>query len=184
MMRSNPSYSPTNFIRPEVSAPQNFTFTAHDHNQDHDHDNDHDHDHGQDNDNNDNNISINNILGTSSKHTASRTSRRTRDPSQCHRCAQCSRVYARSDHLVRHLRSHSEHRLYTCSVCGKSFARKCIQPLPYKSKSMNVALLTSLGTSFIAILLCTVAPLMLVLMAMKIRLCSFAGPPRLVAHVQ
>jgi uncharacterized Zn-finger protein len=169
-MASNPSYSSTHFIRPEFSTPQSLPFTAHDHDHDHDHDN--------------SNSNSNNNLGSSSKYATSRTSRRTRNPSQCNRCAQCNRVYARSDHLVRHLRSHSEQNLYVCSVCGKSFARKCIHHLPYKSKSLNVALLTSLGTSSIVILLCIVAPVMPLPMAINIFLCLSAGPPRLVPRVQ
>ncbi|KAH9237592.1 hypothetical protein K456DRAFT_1830103, partial [Colletotrichum gloeosporioides 23] len=38
-------------------------------------------------------------------------------------CSQCSRRYHRSEHLVRHVRSHTKQRPYVCNLCWKAFGR-------------------------------------------------------------
>ncbi|KAF3810346.1 hypothetical protein GCG54_00000391 [Colletotrichum gloeosporioides] len=40
-----------------------------------------------------------------------------------YQCSQCSRRYHRSEHLVRHVRSHTKQRPYACNMCGKAFGR-------------------------------------------------------------
>lgn len=39
-------------------------------------------------------------------------------------CGVCKSEYARSDHLLRHVRSHTNQRPFVCSVCAKGFARQ------------------------------------------------------------
>lgn len=41
-----------------------------------------------------------------------------------YQCGFCKAEYARSDHLVRHVRSHTKQRPFVCTVCGKGFARQ------------------------------------------------------------
>lgn len=39
-------------------------------------------------------------------------------------CGICKSEYARSDHLLRHVRTHTRQRPFICSVCAKGFARQ------------------------------------------------------------
>lgn len=41
-----------------------------------------------------------------------------------YQCSQCSRRYHRTEHLVRHVRSHTKQRPYSCAFCSKTFARR------------------------------------------------------------
>ncbi|KAH7007754.1 hypothetical protein EDB80DRAFT_577217 [Ilyonectria destructans] len=40
-----------------------------------------------------------------------------------YQCSQCYRRYHRTEHLTRHVRSHTKQRPYSCGFCAKSFAR-------------------------------------------------------------
>ncbi|PWY97378.1 hypothetical protein BCV70DRAFT_143852, partial [Testicularia cyperi] len=40
-----------------------------------------------------------------------------------HRCPECQKTFARHEHMVRHLASHSSETSYECSECGKRFRR-------------------------------------------------------------
>ncbi|KAI0406336.1 c6 zinc finger domain-containing protein [Xylaria palmicola] len=50
----------------------------------------------------------------------SSTQRQTRGHFQC---ATCHRVYSRTDHLARHVRSHLQDRPFRCQICKKGFGR-------------------------------------------------------------
>jgi hypothetical protein len=39
-------------------------------------------------------------------------------------CRVCKKSFSKSEHLKRHLRSHTKERPYTCTTCGKSYSRK------------------------------------------------------------
>ncbi|CAL1294548.1 unnamed protein product [Larinioides sclopetarius] len=58
------------------------------------------------------------------------TSSDYRDPatpvksSQCLVCPTCSKSFSRKDALKRHMKTHSNEKLFTCQICEKSFARK------------------------------------------------------------
>ncbi|KAK1850231.1 C2H2 transcription factor [Colletotrichum chrysophilum] len=41
-----------------------------------------------------------------------------------HRCVHCSREFNRSEHLVRHERTHTKEKPYKCTVCPHAFARR------------------------------------------------------------
>ncbi|KAL6789621.1 fungal-specific transcription factor domain-containing protein [Trichoderma sp. SZMC 28012] len=45
-------------------------------------------------------------------------------PTKSYRCHRCSRLFARSEHLQRHERSHTKEKPYQCSQCPKAFTRK------------------------------------------------------------
>ncbi|KAL4889515.1 hypothetical protein BDV59DRAFT_195627 [Aspergillus ambiguus] len=40
-----------------------------------------------------------------------------------HRCHTCNKNFSKSEHLTRHLRSHTKERPYECTVCGKLYSR-------------------------------------------------------------
>lgn len=40
-----------------------------------------------------------------------------------YQCSRCDRCYNRTEHLARHVRSHTKQRPYSCSFCTKAFAR-------------------------------------------------------------
>ncbi|KAL4892419.1 hypothetical protein BDV59DRAFT_202561 [Aspergillus ambiguus] len=40
-----------------------------------------------------------------------------------YQCSSCRKSYARADHLIRHVRSHTREKPYVCQVCNKGFAR-------------------------------------------------------------
>ncbi|KAL7905078.1 fungal-specific transcription factor domain-containing protein [Trichoderma velutinum] len=45
-------------------------------------------------------------------------------PQKPYRCHRCSRLFARSEHLQRHERSHTKEKPFQCSICPKAFTRK------------------------------------------------------------
>ncbi|KAL7796400.1 fungal-specific transcription factor domain-containing protein [Trichoderma afarasin] len=45
-------------------------------------------------------------------------------PTKSYRCHRCSRLFARSEHLQRHERSHTKEKPFQCSQCPKAFTRK------------------------------------------------------------
>lgn len=38
-------------------------------------------------------------------------------------CSKCQKTYNRADHLIRHVRSHTQEKPYVCQICKKGFAR-------------------------------------------------------------
>ena len=49
-------------------------------------------------------------------------------------CPQCGQSFRRREHLSRHLDRHSGARAYACSICKKSFPRRCASP-PFRHRS-------------------------------------------------
>ena len=49
-------------------------------------------------------------------------------------CPQCGQSFRRREHLSRHLDRHSGARAYACSICKKSFPRRCAIP-PFRHRS-------------------------------------------------
>ncbi|KAJ4857925.1 fungal specific transcription factor domain-containing protein [Trichoderma breve] len=45
-------------------------------------------------------------------------------PTKSYRCHRCNRLFARSEHLQRHERSHTKEKPFQCSQCPKAFTRK------------------------------------------------------------
>ncbi|ODV88828.1 hypothetical protein CANCADRAFT_15246, partial [Tortispora caseinolytica NRRL Y-17796] len=39
-------------------------------------------------------------------------------------CSYCSKDFSRSEHKVRHERSHTKERPFSCSICSVSFVRR------------------------------------------------------------
>lgn len=39
-------------------------------------------------------------------------------------CRFCSRVFAKTEHLIRHERCHTKERPFQCNICGKNYSRK------------------------------------------------------------
>ena len=54
-----------------------------------------------------------------------------------HICSWCSLSFSKKEHLVRHTRSHTREKPFTCSLCGKLFSRKSARwsPLSYSGDS-------------------------------------------------
>lgn len=48
-------------------------------------------------------------------------------------CPQCGQSFRRREHLSRHLDRHSGARAYACSICKKSFPRRCASP-PFRHR--------------------------------------------------
>ena len=44
--------------------------------------------------------------------------------SEMYVCGSCNARYARADHLIRHVRSHTQQRPFVCTVCAKGFGRQ------------------------------------------------------------
>ena len=42
---------------------------------------------------------------------------------QCHHC---SRTFTKTEHLERHVRSHTKEKPFQCSVCGKNYGRQYV----------------------------------------------------------
>ncbi|KAL1900755.1 hypothetical protein Cpir12675_000768 [Ceratocystis pirilliformis] len=55
--------------------------------------------------------------------TRSKTDSRAPASSRPHVCPDCQRQYSRSEHLARHIQSHTLGKRFQCSDCGKAFAR-------------------------------------------------------------
>jgi hypothetical protein len=53
---------------------------------------------------------------------------------QKHCCLVCHHAFSKAEHLMRHSRTHSEERPFTCPACGKSFARQYHEPTIYRSQ--------------------------------------------------
>ena len=45
-------------------------------------------------------------------------------PTGMYQCGMCKAEYARADHLVRHVRSHTKQRPFICAICTKGFGRQ------------------------------------------------------------
>ena len=41
-----------------------------------------------------------------------------------YQCGWCKAEYSRADHLIRHVRGHTQQRPYVCTICSKGFARQ------------------------------------------------------------
>ncbi|KAH6971261.1 fungal-specific transcription factor domain-containing protein [Ilyonectria sp. MPI-CAGE-AT-0026] len=42
---------------------------------------------------------------------------------QVRKCSQCGQCFSKTEHLARHIRSHTKERPFQCSTCGKSYSR-------------------------------------------------------------
>ncbi|KAH7141796.1 fungal-specific transcription factor domain-containing protein [Dactylonectria macrodidyma] len=42
---------------------------------------------------------------------------------QVRKCSQCGQCFSKTEHLARHIRSHTKERPFQCSICGKSYSR-------------------------------------------------------------
>lgn len=65
----------------------------------------------------------------------------TASPSSNTKCIPCQKIFKRPEHLRRHQKSHHGGGGYTCSTCGKQFARRSVCSAPFfpsKSKWTNL----------------------------------------------
>jgi uncharacterized Zn-finger protein len=53
------------------------------------------------------------------------TAARSTSPSRLARkkCPLCGRLFLKTDHLERHVRSHTKERPFVCATCGKQYGR-------------------------------------------------------------
>lgn len=49
---------------------------------------------------------------------------RGRRGSKVRQCMTCGRTFAKTDHLERHIRSHTKEKPFKCSICGKHYGRQ------------------------------------------------------------
>ncbi|KAH7142691.1 hypothetical protein B0J13DRAFT_555941 [Dactylonectria estremocensis] len=42
---------------------------------------------------------------------------------QVRKCSQCGQCFSKTEHLARHIRSHTKERPFQCSICGRSYSR-------------------------------------------------------------
>jgi len=59
-------------------------------------------------------------------------------PQKVYKCSFCGKVFSRSDHLNRHIVTHTGQKQFQCDFCGKEFARKDKLKL-HKSSAHNTA---------------------------------------------
>lgn len=45
-------------------------------------------------------------------------------------CMFCSRTFSKTEHLERHVRSHTKEKPFHCQHCGRKYGRKCVREVP------------------------------------------------------
>ena len=65
---------------------------------------------------------------------AGAVSRRGR-PRRQYKCQHCARTFKRSEHCIRHERTHTHEKPFMCRYCHKSYSRKCVSPLTADSRA-------------------------------------------------
>ena len=61
-------------------------------------------------------------------------------------CAICFRTFAKTEHLERHVRSHTKEKPFRCDICGRSYGRKYV-----KSFLSEMAILIKKATPYCGI---------------------------------
>ncbi|KAI0202812.1 hypothetical protein F4808DRAFT_59502 [Astrocystis sublimbata] len=56
--------------------------------------------------------------------TATKASKPRRAPKQLKRCSECGVCFSKTEHLARHIRSHTKEKPFSCRECGKSYSRQ------------------------------------------------------------
>lgn len=50
-------------------------------------------------------------------------------------CAECDQAFKKREHLVRHTRSHTKEKPYTCHVCPKAYGRRYVRDSSHKANA-------------------------------------------------
>jgi len=68
------------------------------------------------------------VMADTPDHLSSKSATRTRRSSSAankqRECLTCGRIFSKTDHLERHVRSHTKEKPFGCSVCGRKYGRQ------------------------------------------------------------